>query len=81
MEGNMTDKKTELTTEYLLAHAFVRLTTLENLLVEKGLLTREELAIMNADLSEKLIKAITKNLNLINGLSGLSDTLSDEKKN
>jgi len=53
----MSDKK-ELNTDILIADIMLRLTALEKLLIEKGLLTQAELATTTDELAKRVAKVV-----------------------
>ena len=67
----------ELTNDVLIADALLRLTTLENLLIKKGIFTKEEFDAATAEIASKIAKSILQKANvpgdldeLIKGLQG-----------
>ncbi len=67
----------ELTNDVLIADALLRLTTLENLLIKKGIFTKEEFDTATAEIASKIAKSILQKANvpgdldeLIKGLQG-----------
>lgn len=54
----MADKKTELTTDVLLADVMLRVTAIEKLLIEKGVFTQEELAKTTEEIAQRVAKVV-----------------------
>jgi TPP-dependent pyruvate/acetoin dehydrogenase alpha subunit len=54
----MSDKKTELTTDVLLADVMLRVTAMEKLLIEKGVFTQEELALATDEIAQRVSKMV-----------------------
>lgn len=57
----MTDKKdgkNELTSDIMMADIMLRVTAMEKLLVDKGLLTQAELAAANDEIAKKVAKVV-----------------------
>lgn len=52
------EKKMELTTDMLLADVMLRLTAIEKLLIEKGILTQEELSLVTDEIAKKVAKVV-----------------------
>lgn len=83
VEGNMSEKKiapVELNTDILLADALLRITALEKVLIEKGVLTREELNEVTATLVDKVTKLVMDKLQTAKGLDDFITTLGAEAK-
>jgi len=77
---NMADDK-ELSTDILIADVMLRLTVLENLLIKKGLLTREEVQAMTDELTQKISKAVLAKINATKNIDEFISSLKGEKKN
>ena len=58
----MNDKDT-LTTETILTDVMLRLTAMEKLLIDKGIMTREEYSNITRELAEKISNAIKDKVN------------------
>ncbi len=54
----MSDKKTELTTDVLLADVMLRVTAIEKLLIDKGVFTKEELAKTTEEIAQRISKIV-----------------------
>lgn len=54
----MADKKTELTTDVLLADVMLRVTAIEKLLIEKGVFTQDELAKTTEEIAQRVAKVV-----------------------
>lgn len=88
VEGNMSDKKinpTDLTYDNLLADTMLRVTALEKILLDKGLITTEELTAVTEVLVEKVTKVIMDKVqsakNLDDFVESLGSNLKDKLKN
>lgn len=80
----MTDKKKELTTEVLLADVMLRETALEQLLLDKGLITKEELAKYTEEIAQKVAKVVLEKAKASKDLDDFISKLDPEdsgKKN
>lgn len=60
----MTDQKKPITTDMITADLMLRITSLENLLISKGLLTQEELASTNEEIAKKVSKIVLQKANV-----------------
>lgn len=85
---NMSDKKTnvdDLTSDVLLADAMLRLTALEKVLIEKGIITKDELKTMTDILVEKITKVVMDRVksskNLDDFVASLGGNIKKEFKN
>lgn len=78
----MTEKKppADLNTDILLADALLRLTALERLLVQKGLITKDELNEVTASLVEKVTKVILDKVQTSKDLNDFVASLGSELK-
>lgn len=79
----MTDKKktsTDLNSDILLADALLRLTALEKLLVQKGIITKEELNNLTTILVEKLTKVIMDKVQSSKDLNEFVVSLGNEAR-
>jgi hypothetical protein len=88
VEGNMSNKKTDptdLTYDNLLADTMLRVTALEKILLDKGLITTEELTAVTEALVEKVTKVIMEKVesakNLDDFVESLGSNLKDKLKN
>ena len=54
----MSNKQKEMTIEVLLADAMLRLATLERILIDKGILTKEELLQISEEIAQKVSKVV-----------------------
>jgi hypothetical protein len=80
----MTDNKskpTELTSDVLIADVMLRLTALEKLLIQKGLMTKEELQAMTNILVENVTKVIMDKVQSAKDLDDFVVSLGTESKN
>lgn len=60
-EGNfMTDKpnKTEITNDVLIADTMLRVAAVEKLLIEKGVITQEELSVATEEIAKRVAKIV-----------------------
>jgi hypothetical protein len=80
--GNMTDKKNpaDFTYDNLLADTMLRLTALERVLLEKGLITTDELSNITEALVEKVTKVIMDKVNSSKDLDDFVDSLGRDVK-
>jgi hypothetical protein len=80
--GNMTDKKSpaDFTYDNLLADTMLRLTALERVLLEKGLITTDELSNITEALVEKVTKVIMDKVNSSKDLDDFVDSLGRDVK-
>ena len=82
MENTMSDKKNEVTNDILIADIMLRLTTMENLLIEKETFSKEEFLGTMEDIAKKVAKVILENskstVNVEDFMSKLE--LSDSEK-
>lgn len=78
----MTDKKppVDLNTDILLADALLRLTALEKVLIQKGLITKDELNDVTATLVEKVTKVILDKVQSSKDLNEFVSSLGGELK-
>lgn len=78
----MTDKKppVDLNTDILLADALLRLTALEKVLIQKGLITKDELNEVTASLVEKVTKVILDKVQSSKDLNEFVASLGGEIK-
>ncbi len=78
----MTEKKppVDLNTDILLADALLRLTALEKLLIQKGLITKDELNDVTATLVEKVTKVILDKVQSSKDLNEFVASLGGEIK-
>lgn len=78
----MTDKKppVDLNTDILLADALLRLTALEKVLIQKGLITKDELNEVTASLVEKVTKVILDKVQSSKDLNDFVASLGGEIK-
>ena len=78
----MSDKKNEVTNDILIADIMLRLTTMENLLIEKETFSKEEFLGTMEDIAKKVAKVILENskstVNVEDFMSKLE--LSDSEK-
>ena len=76
----MTDKKDpkkELTNEFLLADIMLRITTLEKILLEKGIFTQEELSVTTDEIAKRVAKVV---LEKAQSSKHLEDLVTDLQK-
>jgi len=78
----MTEKKppVDLNTDILLADALLRLTALEKQLIQKGLITKDELNEVTASLVEKVTKVILDKVQTSKDLNEFVASLGGELK-
>ncbi len=78
----MTEKKPpiDLNTDILLADALLRLTALEKVLIQKGLITKDELNDVTATLVEKVTKVILDKVQSSKDLNEFVASLGGEIK-
>jgi len=79
----MTDQKKpplpEMTTDIMIADALLRITALETLLIQKKVISVEELQSVTQDLTEKVSKAILSKLQISKNLDEFISALKGEK--
>lgn len=68
----------EMSQDVLLADALLRLTALENVLIQKGLITRDELNQVASGLVEKITKVVIDKVQSSKDLNDFIDNLSNE---
>jgi hypothetical protein len=56
--GNMVDNKKEITSDVMLADLMLRVTSLETILVSKGIFTKEEFSQINEEIAKKVAKIV-----------------------
>ena len=81
----MTDKKDpkkELTSDFLIADVMLRITSLEKLLLEKGVFTQEELSLTTDEIARKVAKVVLEKAQASKNLEELVTDLQkvEEKK-
>lgn len=79
----MTEKKTppvDFNSDILLADALLRVTALEKLLIQKGLITKGELDDLTAVLVEKVTKVVMDKIQSSKDLNEFVDSLGAEAK-
>lgn len=81
----MTDKKDpkkELTSEFLLADIMLRITSLEKILLEKGVFTQEELSVTTDEIAKRVAKVVLEKAQASKHLEDLVTDLQkvEEKK-
>ena len=69
----------ELTNDVLIADALLRLKTLETLLLEKGVFTKEEYDKATAEIASKIAKTILQRANVPGDLDELINSLQGNK--
>lgn len=69
----------ELTNDVLIADALLRLKTLENLLMEKGIFTKEEYDKATTEIASKIAKSILQKANVPGDLDALIKGLQGNK--
>lgn len=79
-EGNMSKKDTTLDNDMLVADALLRLRALENLLVAKGLITKEEFSKEIDAVARQVAKSILEKAGVPGELDKLLDSLKNEPK-
>lgn len=67
-----------ITNDALLANALLRLTTLENLLLEKGIFTKEEFNKATAVATANIVKVILQRANIPGDLDSIIKSLSEK---
>lgn len=79
----MTDKKKEITTEVLLADIMLRETALEQILLDKGIITKEELAAVTEEIAQKVAKVVLEKAKSSKDLNEFISSVEtdSEKKN
>jgi hypothetical protein len=68
----------ELSNDVLIADALVRLSTLENLLIEKGVFTREEFNKATSVAATNLVKVILQRANVPGDLDAIVKSLQEK---
>jgi TPP-dependent pyruvate/acetoin dehydrogenase alpha subunit len=69
----------ELTNDVLIADALLRLKTLENLLISKGIFTKEEFDTATSEIASKIAKSILQKANVPGDLDALIQGLQGNK--
>ena len=75
----MTEKK-EITQEILMADAMLRLTTLEKLLIDKGILTKQEIVDESESIAKHISKVILEKSNISKDLPEFIKNLEKKDK-
>jgi hypothetical protein len=81
--NKMSEKKNspvELNSDILLADALLRVTALEKLLIQKGIITKVELSEVTNSLVEKVTKLVLDKLQTSKGLDDFINSLGGENK-
>jgi hypothetical protein len=82
---NMSDKKANLTNDILMMDLMLRLTSMERLLLEKGVFTKEELLKIVEDVATKASQTVIEKANSAKGvedfISNLEKPTKDHSKN
>lgn len=75
-----TNKKTELTNDVLVADIMLRLTAIEKLLIEKGVLTTEELAAATEEIAKRVAKVVLEKAQAAKKIEELTASLEGAPK-
>lgn len=79
--SNKKSKPSDLTPDVLLADTMLRLTALERVLIEKGLVSKEELKVITDSLVEKITKVIMDRVESSKNLDEFINALGKKDQN
>lgn len=77
----MDKKEGSLEDQIMLADILLRLTSLERLLISKGVLTAPEIHSMNKEISSQIAKFILKRANVSGDIEAIVKDIHSDKKN
>ena len=72
-------KNNDMSNDIMIADILLRITTLEKLLVSKGILSQEEINTMMDDLSSKILKSILEKSNIPGDHDEILKNMKDDK--
>lgn len=76
----MSDKKNEFANDVLMADIMLRLTAMEKLLIDKSIISKEELSSVTEDLAKRIAKVILEKAQSSKNVNDLISNLENDAK-